>query len=71
MASVRSVCLLAFLPSVDLCSAAADGELEKPNLLLLTFSCARDVLVAERGQRPALRGFDGHGIDLDSAKASC
>ena len=25
-------------------------------------------LVTERGQRPALRGFDAHGIDLDSAE---
>ena len=25
-------------------------------------------LVAERSQRPALRGFDAHGIDLDSAE---
>ena len=27
------------------------------------------VLAAERGQRPTLRGFDAHGIDLDSAIA--
>ena len=42
-ASFRSVCLEAFLPSV-ICAAPLPREMEKPNLLLLTFSCARDAL---------------------------